>query len=725
LLDAFVIQQLALKGIRAHLCLVVFWVGIGLGFNVFIFLRHGAVAGVEWCSGYILEWLLSLDNLFVFHLIFQLYKTPSQVVHKALFLGIIGAVVCRLAFFAVVRQLLDFVSWLRIAFGFFLVWSGIQAAQEEEESEAVDTTSVQALRWLLGNQLLDNYGKDAGSLVMWIDGKMFFTLMLPVVCCLEITDVVFALDSVSAKAAQIPDYWVSVSSSILAMFALRAMFFVVQDFVSMFEMLKYGLCCILVFIGIELMISDYVVLPPQAVCVVILSVFIISIVGSAALHSHGEAGELLQSPMDRDFAFPSLGCWIVNAGVSVSISTVVPTAYDEEDESSLCLDFGTSSEVQEKRGRLPDASGWSDTMVPLPWLHAVDESEMVSEVIVKEIAILTNAGERAGRTCESSKVLTQVVVPASSNPVGVFQSHRYDDMRQGSPLVFGRLWLLAVYQAQDAVPAVVSDVFSLLCPTYAVKWKEQQGLGTDGTSNWSARWPVMRDILQQGRFDVLCLQEVEVTELESIVADLGSEYQANYFKHARRPPDGLLIAVKRSTFKEAQWKVGEYQGFAVGGVDLEHPCGAKVRVVNGHMKGGRPAQLQAFADFASAESSADVEILTADFNEDFAEQGRSEGIIRCPFAQDDRRHYFTLSRALDLPQVSRPPNKQEEGQSSGKGKIDYIWVRERTKEFQAALVSDPLSRRAIIDSHRSCDVTGDWPSDHGCEAFSVQLRPRL
>ncbi|CAE7481145.1 Calm4, partial [Symbiodinium sp. CCMP2592] len=153
--------------------------------------------------------------------------------------------------------------------------------------------------------------------------------------------------------------------------------------------------------------------------------------------------------------------------------------------------------------------------------------------------------------------------------------------------------------------------------------------------------------------------------------DLGSGYRAKYFKHSRRPPDGLLIAVKSGAFKTSpEWILGEDQGFALGGrsksrsfrfllqgVDLEHQCGAKIRVVTGHMKGGRPAQLQAFAEFASAESSADVEILTADFNEDFAEQGRSEGIIRCPFGHKER-HYSTLPRGADLPQLSRPPNKQ-------------------------------------------------------------------
>lgn len=297
LLDAVVLQRLTVSGLRQHLVLVCFWLLMGIGYNAMIFLRQGAVTGVQWCSGYILEWLLSLDNLFVFHLIFRIYDTPPEVIHKALFLGILGAIAFRFSLFALVRQLLDLVTWFRFFFGAFLIWSGIQAAKEEEEDSSVEETS-QWLRWILGSRLLNGYEKD-GGLIVWRDNKLTFTLMLPVVCCLETTDLIFAVDSVSAKAAQIPDFWTSATSSVLAMFGLRAMFFVIQDLVQLFGLLKYGLCFILMFIGVELMISDYVSLPPHVVCVVILSVFCISIAGSSM--NQGTAGTpgaagVLQAP---------------------------------------------------------------------------------------------------------------------------------------------------------------------------------------------------------------------------------------------------------------------------------------------------------------------------------------------------------------------------------------------------------------------------------------------
>lgn len=297
-LDFFLLQRLDLSGLRQHLALVGFWTLVGIGYNIVVFAEHGSVAGVQWCSGYTLEWLLSIDNLFVFHLIFRLYKTPTKVIHKALFFGIFGAVIFRFALFALVRQLLDLVTWFRFVFGAFLIWSGIQAAKEEEE-EASETQPIIFLRWLLGSRLHNSYGEEQeGNLIMWKDGRATFTLLLPVVCCLECTDLIFAVDSVSAKAAQIPDLWASATSAILAMFALRAMFFVVQDLVQLFGLLKYGLCFILLFIGVELMISDYVALPPHVVCVVILSVFSISIIGSTAMHREPAPAEgLLDSSL--------------------------------------------------------------------------------------------------------------------------------------------------------------------------------------------------------------------------------------------------------------------------------------------------------------------------------------------------------------------------------------------------------------------------------------------
>eukprot|EP00931_Biecheleriopsis_adriatica_P006095 TRINITY_DN107551_c0_g1_i1.p1 TRINITY_DN107551_c0_g1~~TRINITY_DN107551_c0_g1_i1.p1 ORF type:complete len:344 (-),score=68.39 TRINITY_DN107551_c0_g1_i1:36-1013(-) len=261
--------------------------------------------------------------------------------------------------------------------------------------------------------------------------------------------------------------------------------------------------------------------------------------------------------------------------------------------------------------------------------------------------------------------------------------------------------------------------YNVLCSTYAVKWKEQQGVGPDGLSNWPSRWPAMRDIIKRAEFDVLCLQEVEHTDVEAIVADLGGSYQTHYFKHRVRPPDGVLIAVRADAFEATPaWREKDDSGVAFAGVDIVHrSSGARVCVVTGHMRGKKPQQLKAFSEFADESSNADVTVITADFNEDFS----STGTLQCPFAESARGCYATLLREEGLPALSRPPNKQAEDQKSGKGKVDWIFVRGHAPDVHVEVFRDEASRRAILESHAPCEATGDWPSDHGCEALSVRV----
>lgn len=272
--------------LRSHLCVLAFWVATAAVFNAIVFMRQGEYLGFEWLNGYALEWLLSMDNLFVFHLIFQIYNTPKPLLHKALFLGILGAAVFRMAFFMAISSLLHLVHWVRFVFGVLLIYSGIQAARDNDDEQDVSTTqAVSFLKSCLGSRLLTTYDLHTKSLFVMQDGKLCCTLLVPVIFCLELTDIVFAIDSVSAKVAQIPNYYIAYSSSVLAIFGLRAMFFIIRDLVDYFDMLKYGLCFILVFIGVELMVSDYVKLPAQVVCVVILSVFLVCVASSKLLKS--------------------------------------------------------------------------------------------------------------------------------------------------------------------------------------------------------------------------------------------------------------------------------------------------------------------------------------------------------------------------------------------------------------------------------------------------------
>lgn len=291
-LDATLLRHFSGAGFKSNLIMLMIWIFAGLCYNVYFGARYGMQAGCDWLTGYFLEWLLSMDNLFVFHLIFKVYKTPKALLHKALFFGIIGAVFFKMIFFLFIGSLIHMVHWLRFVFGGLLIYSGVEAAtsDDDEDEDVENTISVRLLRRCLGSRLKNTYNTIDQRLFVWEDGRLCMTMLVHVILCLEFTDILFAVDSVSAKVAQIPNQYIAYSSSVFAMFGLRAMFFIVKDLVDLFELLKYGICIILVFIGLELMLSDFIHLDSRTVCFIIMSVFMVSMMGSVVKKKLPEKG---------------------------------------------------------------------------------------------------------------------------------------------------------------------------------------------------------------------------------------------------------------------------------------------------------------------------------------------------------------------------------------------------------------------------------------------------
>lgn len=283
-----------------HACFMMgFWVVCGLAFNIYVYFQYDFNSAVDWMNGYLLEYLLSMDNLFVFHMVFSMYKTPEAFKHKPLFWGIVGAIVFRVIFFFTFEMLMHWVAFVHIIFGAFLIYTGFKTAMVEEDDE--DPSQIPLVKWCLsfipivpryddkgnffvqvpvddkGNEVPQDteYGSVQNSTAKTIATKG--TLLFVVVVILELTDLIFAVDSVSAKVAQIPDMYMAYTSTVFAMFGLRAMFFVIDELVRYFTLLKYGLSFILVFIGIKLILGKFFHVPAIYVCVILLSVIFLCI----------------------------------------------------------------------------------------------------------------------------------------------------------------------------------------------------------------------------------------------------------------------------------------------------------------------------------------------------------------------------------------------------------------------------------------------------------------
>eukprot|EP00931_Biecheleriopsis_adriatica_P039318 TRINITY_DN22488_c0_g2_i1.p1 TRINITY_DN22488_c0_g2~~TRINITY_DN22488_c0_g2_i1.p1 ORF type:complete len:390 (-),score=77.50 TRINITY_DN22488_c0_g2_i1:122-1216(-) len=275
--DFFVLRKVS-ASFRNHLALTVFWICIGLLFNVHIWHAYGASQALYWLSGYTLEWMLSMDNLVVFSLILTTYRTPAALVHKALYIGLAGAVLLRLCFFLVLEELLKHEAKLQVLMGCVLMFSGGQAMFEEDdgdEGDMVDTVAVRTTQAFLGRRLEQRYDLEGQRLFVFREGQYRVTLLAFVVILLEITDLMFALDSVSAKIAAVPNQFIAYSSTVMAVFGLRAAFFIIHDLVSQIEVLKYGVAFIVAYIGVSLILSRFRQVPEWSTCAVSTGVLIL------------------------------------------------------------------------------------------------------------------------------------------------------------------------------------------------------------------------------------------------------------------------------------------------------------------------------------------------------------------------------------------------------------------------------------------------------------------
>eukprot|EP00929_Paragymnodinium_shiwhaense_P030992 TRINITY_DN17464_c0_g1_i1.p1 TRINITY_DN17464_c0_g1~~TRINITY_DN17464_c0_g1_i1.p1 ORF type:complete len:265 (+),score=78.69 TRINITY_DN17464_c0_g1_i1:820-1614(+) len=236
--------------------------------------------------------MLSFDNLFIIYIIFNKMKTPRELQRKGLTIGLLSAVVFRLVFFLALGSLVMMFDAARIFFGALLIYSGLQAVLQDEDDEDFDPETCVAAQWMkcvFGDRLDVNYRNDGA---LWYrdeaTGTLRITMLTLVVLVIEFADIIFACDSVSAKVAQVPDVYLNVTSTTLAMFVLRSLFFVMQDMIEAFAYLKHGLCIILIFVGGELCISPWADVPPAAGLGFIISVFAVCCLASVLMPAAGK-----------------------------------------------------------------------------------------------------------------------------------------------------------------------------------------------------------------------------------------------------------------------------------------------------------------------------------------------------------------------------------------------------------------------------------------------------
>ena len=277
-LDLFVFHRNPHRiSVKESLILSAFWVGVGVAFSGYVYYTKGTQAFLEYITGYSLEKALSLDNMFVFILIFSYFKVPEEFRHKVLFWGVFGAIVFRAIFIFAGIELIKLFHWVIYIFGIILIVSAIKLLITEEK----EFHPEEALVYRIAKRLIPlkpNY--EDGKFFVREGKKLYATPLFLSLLFVESSDIMFAVDSVPAILAISKDPFIVYTSNIFAILGLRSLYFAADAILPLFHFLHYGLSFILAFIGVKMLISEFYKIPIVVSLLLIFSAVFISVVAS-------------------------------------------------------------------------------------------------------------------------------------------------------------------------------------------------------------------------------------------------------------------------------------------------------------------------------------------------------------------------------------------------------------------------------------------------------------
>jgi tellurite resistance protein TerC len=298
-LDLLVFHREAhVVGFREATWYSAFWIALGLLFTVPILVAWGPTAAGEYLAGYLIEKALSVDNIFVFALLFNYFAVPARYQHRVLFWGIIGALVFRAVFIAAGITLIERFHWVIYVLGAFLVYTGVRMARHD--GEEVHPERNPALR--IFRRIVPMTSSYAGQhLLVRHEGRLLATPLLAVLVLIETTDVVFAVDSIPAILAVTREPFLVFSSNAFAILGLRALYFMLAGMMDRFVYLKVGLAIVLIFVGVKMLVSEWYHVPIWASLAVIAITITVSVLASLRRTAvAAETSESMRSHDDED-----------------------------------------------------------------------------------------------------------------------------------------------------------------------------------------------------------------------------------------------------------------------------------------------------------------------------------------------------------------------------------------------------------------------------------------
>lgn len=282
-----------------------FWVGLSLAFCIFLWIEKTPMVATKYFTAYLMEWSLSVDNIFVFILIFTYFRVEEADAGRALLIGILLAIIFRMIFIAVGIGLIERFHWILYVFGAFLIYTGVKLFSKKDEAE-FDPGETGIYKFMKSYLRLSEV-EPKGRYFIRLHGKVFFTTLAVVVVMLAAVDIAFALDSIPTVVSLVrdkanapfsaDDILVIYSSNIFAILGLRSLFFLLRGAVDKFDYLQQGIAIVLIFIGVKMLLEIFHI---RISIFISLGVIVACLLGAVLYSMHHERRKVIRSKAGKD-----------------------------------------------------------------------------------------------------------------------------------------------------------------------------------------------------------------------------------------------------------------------------------------------------------------------------------------------------------------------------------------------------------------------------------------
>ena len=296
--DLFAHRRAHVIGVGEAAAWSVVWVTIGVAFGAWVWQAYGAELGQQYFAGYLIEKSLAVDNVFVWAIIFGFFAVPREYQHRVLFFGVLGALVFRGLFIAGGSVLIASFGWVLYLFAAFLLWTGVRMIRQRNEH--LDPEQSRVLRLFRRYVPLTDafYGQ---RFVVRRGGVLMATPLLAVLVLVEVTDIVFAVDSIPAIFAVTDEPFLVFTANAFAILGLRAMYFLLADLIHRFVYLKAGLALVLIWVGVKMLLKVDVFYVPTTISLAVITVLIGGSIALSLRATRGQERSALQPPADAPF----------------------------------------------------------------------------------------------------------------------------------------------------------------------------------------------------------------------------------------------------------------------------------------------------------------------------------------------------------------------------------------------------------------------------------------